>query len=308
VLSCFSLCETFSNIGIAIFQVEDRVSRASEQERDRETVAGLARGLKVLEAFNEGDGQMTLSEIARLTLMSPAAARRSLRTLASLGYVRNVGRYYILNARVLSLGAAFLRSADIESMLMPELRRIVGLFGDSAGVAALIDTNILYVAYHHMPRGMRPVAGTGIMYPAYPTSLGRMLLAHLDGPALDSYFAAARFEKFTKTTETSPARLRTILRQIRKQGYATIVDELFYGVTSVSVPILNAAGETIASLNSSAYTGHTTAEALVKTRLRELMKSSEQLTRIISSHPALQQALQTAPEQRQDIPQLRKPA
>src|SRR4051794_7238591 len=106
-------------------------------KQDRETVAGLARGLKVLESFNEGDSRKTLSEVARLTSMSPAAARRSLRTLASLGYVRTLDRHYLLNARVLSLGAAYLRSADIESMLMPELRRLVALFGDTAGIAVL---------------------------------------------------------------------------------------------------------------------------------------------------------------------------
>jgi IclR family pca regulon transcriptional regulator len=279
------------------------VSRDAPAERqDRETVAGLARGLRVLEAFNEGDGRKTLSEVARLTAMSPAAARRSLRTLASLGYVRSLNRHYLLNARVLSLGAAYLRSADIESMLVPELRRLVGLFGDTAGIAVLVGTNILYVAHHCTPRGMRPVASAGVMYPAYATSLGRVLLASLSESALDDYFAAVRFEKLTKFTEVNPRRFRTILREIRKQGFATIVDQLFYGVTSLTVPILNANGETIAALNTSAYTGQTTAENLIKTRLPELRKSSEQLTRIVSSHPALQQALQTEPERHQPIP------
>lgn len=271
------------------------MSREGKQ-RDRETVAGLARGLRVLESFNEGDGRKTLSEVARLTSLSPAAARRSLRTLASLGYLRNINRHYILNARVLSLGAAYLRSADIESALMPELRRLVALFGDTAGIAVLVGTNILYVAHHCTPRGMRPVAGAGIMYPAYATSLGRMLLASLDEGALDSYFSTVRLEKFTKLTETNPRRLGSILRQIRKQRYATIVDELFYGVTSLSVPIFDAAGDTIAAVNTSAYTGQTTAADLIKKRLSELRASSEELTRIVQSHPSLQQALRTAPE------------
>ena len=270
-------------------------------EKDREVVAGLARGLKVLESFNEGDGRKTLSEVARLTSMSPAAARRSLRTLASLGYVRSINRHYLLNARVLSLGAAYLRSADIESALMPELRRLVGLFGDTAGIAVLSGPNILYVAHHCTPRGMRPVAGAGVMYPAHATSLGRLLLASLDEAALDTYFATVRLEKFTKLTEVNPKRLRTILRQIRKQRYATIVDELFYGVTSLTVPIVDDAGDTIAALNTSAYTGQTTAAELIKTRLSELRKSSEQLTRIVVSHPSLQQALKTGPEHRQRI-------
>jgi IclR family transcriptional regulator, pca regulon regulatory protein len=274
------------------------VSSGSADDRDRETVAGLSRGLRVLESFNEGSAQMTLSEIARLAAMSPAAARRSLRTLVALGYVRNVDRYYLLGARVLSLGSAYLRSAGIESMLMPELRRLVDVFGDTAGIAVLADTSIIYVAHHCMPRGMRPVAGPGVMYPAYATSLGRVLLASLSDQEIDQYFLSARFEKFTKLTETNPKRLRTILRQVRKDGYATVVDQLFYGVTSLTVPIADGAGRAIAALNTSAYTGQMSVESLIQSRLLELRKSALELQRVIASHPALQQALQTDPEQK----------
>jgi IclR family transcriptional regulator, pca regulon regulatory protein len=273
------------------------VSRdASAETRDRETVASLSRGLRVLEAFNEGGSHMTLSEVARRASISPAAARRCLRTLVSLGYIRSVDRHYLLSARVLSLGSAYLRSANIESMLMPELRRLVGLFGDTAGIAVLLDTNIVYVAHHCTPRGLRPVAAAGVTYPAYPTSLGRVLLAALGQRKLDEYFAAAKFEKLTKFTEVNPKRLRAILSQVRKQGYATVVDQLFYGVTSLTVPILDPNGETIAALNTSTYTGQMSAENLIKTRLPALRRSAEELQRIVAAHPALQQALQTAPQ------------
>jgi IclR family pca regulon transcriptional regulator len=281
--------------------------RRSALLQDSETIAGLARGLRVLEAFNEGEEQMTLSEVARLTSISPAAVRRSLRTLASLGYVSSVDRHFLLSARVLLLGSAYLRSANIERMLMPELHRLVGLFGDTAGIAVLAGTNVIYIAHHCTPRGRRPVAGAGVTYPAYATSLGRVLLASLDERALDEYFATAHLDKLTALTEVNPKHLRAILRQVRKQGFATIVDQLFYGVTSLTVPIVNATGETIAALNTSVYTGQMTAKDLVKTRLSELRKSSEQLTQIISSHPVLQQSLQIAPERKRDIPKLPTP-
>jgi len=252
--------------------------------------------MHVLEAFNDVDRDMTLSEVARRTASSPAAVRRSLRTLAQLGYVRKVDARYLLSARVLSLGAAYLRSTDVEGTLVPELRRLVDLFGDTAGIAVLIDTNILYVAHQSTPRGLRPVAGAGVVYPAYPTSLGRVLLAGLPDTQLDRYFATARFEKHTEVTETNPRRLRTILRQVRKAGYATIVDQLFYGVTSLTVPILNAASETVAALNTSAYTGQTSEQELIATRLPELKRSATRLSQIICRHPLLLQSLQTAPD------------
>jgi IclR family transcriptional regulator, pca regulon regulatory protein len=153
------------------------VSRdAAVENRDRETVASLSRELRVIEAFNEGGSHMTPSEVARRASISPAVARRCLRTLVSLGYIRSVDRHYLLSARVLSLSSAYLRWTNIESMLMPELRRLVGLFGDTASVAVLLDTNIVYVAHHCTLRGLRPVAATGVTYPAYPTSLAHLAL------------------------------------------------------------------------------------------------------------------------------------
>jgi IclR family pca regulon transcriptional regulator len=275
---------------------------AAEPENDREFVAGLARGMNVLEAFNEADREMTLSEVARRTSMSPAAVRRSLRTLAKLGYIRNIDRRYLLSARVLSLGSAYLRSADVEGTLMPELLRLVGIFGDTAGIAVLVDTNILYVAHYCAPRGIRPVAGSGVTYPAYPTSLGRVLLAGLAEPELHRYFATARFDKHTTFTETNPKRLHAILDKVRKAGFGTVVDQLFYGVTSLSVPILSPTGTLVAALNTSAYTGQTSADQLIATRLRELQKSAKHLAQIFAHHPALLKSLQTAPDRESGAP------
>jgi IclR family transcriptional regulator, pca regulon regulatory protein len=273
------------------------VSRdAAVKTRDRETVASLSRGLRVIEAFNEGGSHMTQSEVARRASIPPAAARRYLRTLVSLGYIYSVDRHYLLSARVLSLRSAYLRGANIESVMMPELRRLVRLFGDTTGIAMLLDTNIVYVAHHCTRPGLRPVAAAGVTYPAHPTSLGRVLLAALSKRKLEEYFVAAKFEKLTKFTEVNPKRLRAILGQVRKQGYATVVDQLFYGVTSLTVPILGSNGKTIAALNTSTYTVQMSVEDLIKTRLLELRRSAEELQRIVAAHPALQQALQTAPQ------------
>jgi len=66
----------------------------SREPAETELVAGLARGLAVIEAFDEASPEMTLSEVARRTGLAPATARRSLRTLQALGYVRQRDRRY----------------------------------------------------------------------------------------------------------------------------------------------------------------------------------------------------------------------
>src|SRR3546814_10318841 len=78
-----------------------------EKDTHPEFVTALARGLDVIQAFSSSTPEMTLSEIAACTGLSPATVRRSLITLATLGHVRQHGRRFVLTAKVLQLGAAF---------------------------------------------------------------------------------------------------------------------------------------------------------------------------------------------------------
>jgi IclR family transcriptional regulator, pca regulon regulatory protein len=263
----------------------------SSERSDKEFVAGLAHGLCVIESFNEKHAEMTLSEVAARTGLTPATARRSLHTLASLGYVRTVNKRFTLSARILALGSSYLRSAGIEGALMPELHRIVSRCGDTAGVAILTGAEILYIAHYSEQRGVRPVAGTGVTYPAYPTSLGRVLLSALPKPELDKYFRTAAFERHTNVTDTDPKKLRALIAEARRNGHAAIVDQLFYGVTSLAVPIIIPPNRVIAAVNTSGYSGQVTPESLIQSRLPELQKSASRISDMIMQHPLLLHSL-----------------
>src|SRR5262245_13852318 len=86
----------------------EREEGASDARTDREFMSTLAKGLKVLASFGEQRPTLTLSEAAALGGLSRAAARRVLRTLASLGYVVQEGRHFALAPRVLELGFGYL--------------------------------------------------------------------------------------------------------------------------------------------------------------------------------------------------------
>jgi IclR family pca regulon transcriptional regulator len=264
----------------------------SRAARDSEFVRGLAHGLRVLEAFEARSAELSLSEVARHTGLTPATARRSLHTLTSLGYVRRAEKQFVLSARILALGSSYLRLTGIEETLLPHLRAIVSRCGDTAGIAILIDTEILYIAHYSEQRGVRAVASTGVRYPAHATSLGRVLLSGLTRGGLDDYFRAARIERHTELTEIDPRKLRAIVGDARRSGYATIVDELFYGVTSLSVPIIMPGGRVIAALNTSGYSGQITPADMIKQRLPELRASAIRIAETMARSSVLLHSLQ----------------
>jgi len=261
------------------------------EETSPEFVGGLAKGLAVIEAFDAGQAEMTLSEVARRAGITPAAARRSLHTLRTLGYVRQVERRFVLSARVLLLGAAYLRAAHVEELLLPELRRLVERFGDAASVSVLEGGDILYVAHHSEQRANRVFAGVGVTYPAYPTSMGRVMLAGLSAEALDAYLGKTQPRKFTDHTVVDRDALRGIVQKARSDGYGSAFEELDYGVAALAVPIHDGAGKVIAALNSSGYSGRVTIDKMIAERLAELRESAARMSQALARHPTLARSL-----------------
>ena len=74
-------------------------SDGPEDARAPHFVQSLERGLAVIRAFDAEHPELTLSDVARSTGLTRAAARRFLLTLTDLGYVRSDGRLFALTAR-----------------------------------------------------------------------------------------------------------------------------------------------------------------------------------------------------------------
>jgi IclR family pca regulon transcriptional regulator len=253
----------------------------------REYVEGLVRGLAVIQAFNDEHAEMTLTEVADRTGLKPATARRCLLTLIDLGFVHVVRKRFLLSAHILTLGSAYLRAARVDDVLLPELQRLVGKYGDAASISILDRGEILYIGHYSEQRRVRPVAAVGLTYPAFATSMGRVLLSGLPLSEIERYLENTKFEKFTELTETDPVALRARILEARKRRYATVVDQIAYGVTSLAVPIEIEGGHVVAALNTSGYSGRLTPEELIQNRLRDLQASAAQIAMMMNRYPTL---------------------
>lgn len=268
--------------------MDDRPVRDAETDRPAEFVEALAKGIAILESFDAASPEMTLSEVARRVGLSPAAARRSLITLETLGYIGRSDKRFHLLPKVLTLSTAFYGSARVDELLMPDLREVVDRFGDASSVGTLNGTEVIYIAHHSVQRARRATAVVGAHYPAHATSLGRVLMAALPDARLDALLARLEPQALTSRTITDPCALRETILQVRDQGYATTVDQLDYGITAIAVPIRARDGRTIAALNSSGYTGMVTPEQLVQNRLPELRACASRIAHAISRYPVME--------------------
>ncbi|MBB3665822.1 IclR family pca regulon transcriptional regulator [Prauserella sediminis] len=240
----------------------DGTPDAVDGGRGTHHVQSLERGLAVITAFGPATPQLTLSEVAKATGLTRAAARRFLLTLVDLGYVRSDGRQFSLTAKVLELGYSFLSSLSLPGLAQPHLERLSAEVSESSSMSVLDGTDIVYVARVAVSRIMAVTISVGTRFPAHATSMGHVLLAGLSDDVLESYLTAASFDRFTDRTTGSAQALRSELAAVREAGYALVDQELEDGLRSIAVPVHGADGAVAAAVNLSTHASRRSPEAM----------------------------------------------
>jgi IclR family pca regulon transcriptional regulator len=123
--------------------------------------------------------------------------------------------------------------------------------GESSSLGVLDGVDAVHIARIATKRLMQSVIIVGSRLPAHASSLGKVMLAWLDEPALEEFFARSDLRQLTRYTLSDPDELRKQLRQIRSQGWALSDQELDLGLLSLGVPVLDERGRAIAALNIS---------------------------------------------------------
>jgi IclR family transcriptional regulator, pca regulon regulatory protein len=233
-----------------------------ERSRSSDFVQSLERGLAVIRAFDAEHRELGLSEVARATGLTRAAARRFLLTLVELGYMHFDGGRFSLRPRVLELGFAYLSSLSLPELAEPHMEALVGRINESSSISVLDDTDVVYVARVPTRRIMSITIAVGTRLPAFATSMGRVLLAALPDAELEERLGRVDVRPLTPRTVKSHAELRKVLDQVRRQGYAVTDQELEQGLRSAAVPIHDASGAVVAALNVSVHASRASMQEL----------------------------------------------
>lgn len=245
--------------------------------RHSDHIQSLERGLAVLRAFGPERTGLTLSDVARITGLTRAAARRFLLTLVDLGYVTTDGRLFSLSPRVLELGYGYLSGLGLTEVATPHLEELVASVRESSSIAVLDGDDIVYVVRVPTKRIMTVTITLGTRFPAYCTSMGRVLLAALPEDGLAAYLGRVELQALTPKTVTDKGRLEAILTETRGRGFSLVDQELEDGLRSAAVPIVDGRGVTVAAANVSVHSSRVSLEELRTKYLAQLQRAAERI-------------------------------
>jgi IclR family transcriptional regulator, pca regulon regulatory protein len=253
----------------------------TETRERRQSLQSLERGIAVIQVFSRERPALTLSEVARLTGITRATARRILLTLEDLGHVRSDGRLFSLTPRVLTLGWAYLSSLNLWETAQPLMEELTKQTNESCSAATLDLPDVVYVARVPTSRIMTIALGIGTRLPAHCTSMGRVLLAELGADELRQTLPA-ELERHTEHTIGSVDELAVVLKQVRVQGWALVDQELEIGLRSVAAPLRDASGRAVAAMNISTQVARTTVEQIHDDLIPDLLATAARISEALA--------------------------
>lgn len=244
---------------------------------ETDLMGGFAKGLRVIEAFGEMQPRLSIADVAKMTGLDRATARRCLLTLSELGYADYDGKFFTLTPRILRLGHAYLSATPLPHIVQPLLDRLSEEVGQSASVSVLDGAEVVYIARASQRRVMSINLMAGSRLPAYCASMGRVLLAFLPPDQAKDLLEQSQRQKNTPHTLVEVEELIDELQRVRAQGYAVINQELELGLCSIAVPLYDARGRVIAAINIGAPAAQIAANEMADRFLMPLQKVAADL-------------------------------
>lgn len=246
------------------------------EEQPAYFVKSVEKAFDVLLAFTPESPRLTVSQVAAKADMTRASARRFLLTLTDLGYLRADGPHFELTPRSLDIGQSFLANLTLPAVAEPHLKSLAARLNETTSLCILDGTDVVYVACVPSPRLLSVSISVGTRFPAWATSMGRVLLAALSELELQAYFDSVRLQRFTERSIGSVDQLRTEIDSARAKGWSMVSQELEEGLRGVAVPVWRG-NEVVAAINVSLQTHRAPAEAIEKTVVPLLQDAARQI-------------------------------
>ncbi|MBP3043258.1 helix-turn-helix domain-containing protein [Arthrobacter jiangjiafuii] len=240
-------------------------------------VKSVEKTFAVLGAFTPEHPRHSVSSVAAAADLSRAAARRFLLTLCDLGYLSSSGSLFELAPRSLDIGSAFLATLSLPTLAEPHLKALAAELGETTSLCILDGMHVVYVARVAPPRLVHVSVNVGTRFPAWATSMGRVLIAALEPEAREAHLNAVELKPYTPHSVSTLDELRAEVELAGSRGWARVSDELEGGLRGVAVPV-SRYGSVVAAANVSLQMHRDPDESLEETVVPLLRSAAQRIT------------------------------
>jgi IclR family pca regulon transcriptional regulator len=257
---------------------------SKEAEKPEYRVEALAKGLRLLSLFDEQRPSWRVTDLASAAGLPVPTVYRVVMTLTAEGYLDHLPNGdYRPGVKTLTLGTAALRSLDLVAIATPKLQDLGESTRETVNLAVLTGDRVLYLIRLRNSDLVTANIQVGSTLPAVTTSIGKLLLAHLDDSDLRERVTPQSFAaQHGPNAKVSLDELRDELEQIRDQGWAMQDEELAYGLRSVAGPIVGSDGRVVAGVNLAVQARDWSNQRIVRELRPAVLETCEEISALLT--------------------------
>lgn len=217
-------------------------------------VKSLTKALRILDTVGRFQHGTTIAALSKELKMGKSTVHRLLATLREFDLIwfDPITSHYSLGSRILRWSDLLVQQNVLVRHGLPVLRDLVSVGRETANLAVLDGTDVLYVAQFETMERLRLSEAVGTRNPAHCTALGKALLACMADNEFDQFYSKVDVLKsLTANTITDKARLKEHLQKVRNEGVAYDFEENVAGVVCLAAAVRNFTGKAIAAVSVS---------------------------------------------------------
>jgi IclR family pca regulon transcriptional regulator len=244
-------------------------------------VASLARGLAIIESFDDDHPRRTIAEVSAATDIPRSAVRRHLLSLIEFGYAASDGKRYWLTPRVLRLGQSYLASARLPRLVQPFLQRLAQVTGETSNASVLDGHDVVYIARGNPPRLITVGYQIGARVPAHVVTPGPVILARWPDDALARWVGEHDFRAFTARTVTAPMAFLDEVQTARARDWWATVGQYDSAFAGIAVALVDRKGACHGALSLTVLSSQYTLERMERDLLPPLREAAQALKNLV---------------------------
>jgi IclR family transcriptional regulator, KDG regulon repressor len=221
-------------------------------KRDKENylIQSVSHALDILESFTKTDDELGVTELSKRLGLHKNNVFRLLATLEHRGYIEQNRETdnYRLGPKTLQLGSIFIEQRECRRQARPILEDLMLSTGETAVVAVLRATKVIYMDSVETDRTVRAVSRVGAMLPAHCTAVGKATLSVLPPEEIEHLYPENELPAVTPRTLRTRDALLSELKEVKERGYAVENEECDLDVKSVAAPVKDFSKRVIAAL------------------------------------------------------------
>jgi DNA-binding IclR family transcriptional regulator len=233
------------------------------EDKQRAGVQSLARAFSIMEEVARNRDGIALAELSKRVGLHTSTTFHLVRTMVSLGYIRQIkDKRYRIGRPLFALAASALDEIELVSLATPVLEDLSRETGESGHFAVRMGDAVVVIARTAGPGAFQLTDRVGVVRPAHCTALGKVILAALRPDQLDRFLERAELTPVTPKSITEIDVLKREIDDVRRGGIAFDDGEFNAEVRCVAVPVKDFTGQIIGAIGISGPIWRLTIQAL----------------------------------------------